>query len=339
MNVLDIKVSYFKNIYDTTGAEYGHKNIGTIGSLLECIRNGGNGGWIGDYVSQLRQIPDKKARDARKVFLPVITWQGIFTNRCDEGLDVLSSLICIDIDHKTDDELAEIMKRLVTWAFVVAFFRSPSGDGLKVIIKTDLQHAEHYKNCYKQLEKMFYDTFGLAPDANCEPLSQGCFMSYDPGIYVNERVQDWRFEFDPAFEAQKDNEFAIISVKKEYIQQTPPSAYNLFMNHLKVTSNGLTDTQILNILDRKFSQFKQNYQDGHRTKSIFTQASILCKAGINEVDAVSYLATRFTPTGYDIAKLKHETNSAYMKNRHLFGSERGNYLNYNNYKNRKNNGI
>lgn len=338
MNILDIQVSYFQNIYDTTGDKYRHKNIGTIGSLFQCIRDGGKDGWIANYVLQLRQIADKSIRDSRKANLPVITWQGIFENRNNSGLKALSSLICIDIDHRSDEELVEIVKLLKEWKFVVAYFCSPSGDGLKVIIKTDLQHAEHYKNCYKQLEKLFYDAFGIAPDPNCEPLSQGCFISYDPNIYVNACASDWHFEYDSVFDEPKESVHTANPVSREYQAQPPQSAYQQFMNQLSASANGLTDEQILNILDRKFKQFKQNYQDGHRTKSIFTQASILCKAGIYEDDAVNYLAMCFTPTGYDIAKLEHETNSAYKKNRHLFGSERGNYLNYNNYKNRKNYG-
>ena len=337
MSILEIKVRLFENIKDISSNSFNGNNIVRIGDLFYCIGSGGKNGWIKEAVQKIRPLQDKGERNKLKENLPVITWQGIFNSRTDSGIVSLSSLICIDIDHKTDDELTLIKKQLVTWNFVVAFFRSPSGDGLKVIVKTDLQQVEHYKNCYKQVEKLFLDNLGVITDQNCEPLSHGCYMSYDPDIYVNANAQDWHFQYDPAFDKKagpknnsygKDGSGGLLAIQ-------PLNSYDAFMNKLNAVKNGMTDEQIVTILDTKFSQFPQNYEDGHRTKSIFVQASMLCKAGIDEGMAVSYLAKRFTPTGYDMDKLVHETNKAYRINSCLFGSERGDYLNYNNYKRRK----
>ena len=94
----------------------------------------------------------------------------------------------------------------------------------------------------------------------------------------------------------------------------------------------LSDEQIITILDIRWSKFPDNYKDGNRTKSIFVQASTLSKAGIDESKAIDYLKTKFLPTGFRKDKLEYETQRAYQKSKHLFGSERCKYKSYDEYK-------
>lgn len=159
-------------------------------------------------------------------------------------------------------------------------------------------------------------------------------MSYDPGIYVNIDVEDWHFTYDTTFDKPSPSSKSLNLASRGY-QPIPISAYAAFMNQLGIIGNNMTDEQIIQILDRKFHGYKQNYVDGNRTKAIFVQASILCKAGISQEKAINYLKEQFLQTGYEEYKLVHETNQAYNKNCNSFGSERGNYLPYDKYKSKK----
>ncbi len=334
MNTLGIQVSYFENSYDITGAGIrntcGHMNIGTIDSFFSCIKNGGKNGGVRLKVEEIRQIKDDKLRKEKKRLLPVVMWQGIFSTRENKGIETLSSLICIDIDHKTTVEREEIMRELKQWNFVVAFFTSPSGDGIKVVLQTDLADVTHYLNCYKQLEKLFEDEFGTKPDKNCEPLSQGCYLSYDPGIYVNPDTTPWHYEHDPAFDVPVKSASNGQNASKGNAP-TPLSHQAAFMNKLNCMGNYMPDDKVIEILDRKFSRFPHYYQDGYRTKSIFVQAATLCKAGIKQEDAMMYLKSKFLPTGKVESSIEHEAMRAYEKDADVFGSERGSYQSYPNY--------
>jgi hypothetical protein len=95
--------------------------------------------------------------------------------------------------------------------------------------------------------------------------------------------------------------------------------------------NYMPDDKVIEILDRKFSRFSQNYQDGYRTKSIFVQAATLCKAGIKQEDAMMYLKSKFLPTGKVESSIEHEAMRAYEKDADVFGSERSSYQSYPNY--------
>ena len=256
-------------------------------------------------------------------------WQGIFTQRNNNGCKSLSSLVCIDIDHQTEQDLEHIRQIIKTWPFVLAFFVSPSGDGLKVIIRTDNYSIDDYGNCYRQVEKLFTDAFGIQPDSRCEDLSHPCYISYDPGIYYNPNATSWHYEHKPEFDRILEQQSHQGSNDGTVLELSP---YDKFMAQMNKIRCPLTDEQIINILDIKWSKFPNNYQDGHRTKSVFAQACGLCKAGIEMEKALDYLESKFLPTGFDKDKLGRAVYNAYEMNKHLFGSERSNYRSYNEYK-------
>ena len=300
-------VSMFRCATDT----YNSTPVGVY-ALFESIRTAET---IKGVIEEIHREPTANKR--LKCSLPVIMWQGTFSHRSDNGLQSLSSLMCADIDHKTQEELMTLRASLMNEPWVMALFRSPSGDGLKVIVKTDNYDVAHYKNCYRQLEKMFEERYGITPDNRCEAISQGCFASYDPEIYVNPCVRDLHLEYNPAFDIIPK----ATQQSKDYNPQ-PPSMVARFIGQL---GNGLSDEDIIEIADKRFARFPKRYTDGYRTKSIFVQASSLCKAGIPKEKAMAYLKQHYLPTGYDEWKMENEVASAYNKCAELYGTERGNY--------------
>ena len=303
-------VSMFRNAVDT----YNSTQV-SVTALLECIKTGGS---IKGPIEEIRRDPLINKR--RKPELPIIMWQGTFSHRADSGVVSLSSLMCIDIDHKTADELRMLRSYLMNEPWVFAMFRSPSGDGLKVVVKTDNYDANHYKNCYRQLEALFQERYGITPDNKCEALSQGCFASYDPDIYVNQDVQDLHLEYNPAYEDLPKTSGQQASTKP--YSQKVMSPVDMFLSQL---GNGLSDEDIIEIADKRFARFPKRYTDGYRTKSIFVQASTLCKAGIPLEKTIDYLKKHYLETGYDETKLEYEASRAYNKCAGEFGTERGNY--------------
>lgn len=288
----------------------------SVDSLLYCIKTGGT---IKGIIEKIRQDPT--ANKKQKLELPVIMWQGTFSHRADSGVQSLSSLMCVDIDHKPAEELTKLRSCLMSEPWVMAIFLSPSGDGLKVIVKTDNFNIDNYKNCYRQLEKMFEDQYGIQPDNKCEAVSQGCFASYDPDVYVNPNVADLHLEYDPAFDTHSEKAIVSGNPVSSYSPR-PMSQVDAFLCQL---GNGLSDDDIIQIADKRFARYPKRYTDGYRTKSIFVQAGTLCKAGISMEKTLKYLKEHYLPTGYDESKLEYETNRAYDKYAVEFGTERGTY--------------
>ena len=322
-------VGVFNNIWDTNNENLTKKCNADV--IMDIIATGDYG--IAEKINGIRNAANKEQRDELKKHLFVITWQGVFSHKNNNGCESLSSLVCIDIDHRTKQELDCIKQTISGWPCVLAFFMSPSGDGLKVIIRTDNYSIPDYGNCYRQVEKLFTDAFGILPDSRCEDLSHPCYISHDPDIYYNPDATSWHYEHKPEFDKPKQSSVPGASSGNSTTQPDKPfltaEGFIAEMNRMRCT---LTDEQIIKILDIRWSKFPNNYQDGNRTKSMFVQACWLCKAGIEMDKALDYLKSKFLPTGFSEDKLEHGVYNAYEINKNLFGSERSKYRSYNEYK-------
>ena len=167
-----LMVSVFNNIWDTDNENL--TKICDVKTILDIIRTGDYG--VAAKINAIRSALAKEQRDELKKHLFVITWQGIFSRKNNNGCESLSSLVCIDIDHQAGLDLNCIKQTISSWPFVLAYFLSPSGDGLKVVIITDNYSIDDYGNCYRQVEQLFSDAFGIQPDSRCEDLSHPCVV-------------------------------------------------------------------------------------------------------------------------------------------------------------------
>ena len=326
------KINMFNNIWDIENQDL-EKNC-SIEIPLLAIKTGTYG--IAEKIYAIRNAVSKEERDRLKLSLFVVMWQGIFTRKNNNGCVSLSSLVCIDLDHQTEPDLDNIRRTILWWPFVLAFFRSPSGDGLKVIVSTDNYSIADYGNCYRQVEQLFIDAFGIKPDNLCEDLSHPCFISYDPDLYYNPNAQPWHYVYNSAFDRPsmpgKSTQNVTSNVNATTQPNTQPLTYSQILAQMGIPANSITDDEIIRILDYQWIQCPQFYEDGYRTRSIYVQAHTLSKAGIHESTALEYIQRRFLPTGYNAGKLQYEVHQAYIKSPHLFGTERNKYKPYYQYK-------
>jgi hypothetical protein len=125
-------------------------------------------------------VPDK---DAKKQ-LPVVCFSGKFESRRDDALVSHNGLIVLDFDHIDIDDSRSI---LGTDEYIYACWVSPSGDGIKALVKisTPSKHREHFKAIKLYMER----TYGLDVDPSGKNESRACFESYDPDILINENCK------------------------------------------------------------------------------------------------------------------------------------------------------
>jgi len=118
----------------------------------------------------------------RKDRLPCFTPTGEFNHRSIAGLEKYNGIICLDIDHIADPEALKQRASQLGW--VMAAFITPSGKGLKVIVKT---HAtvETYKKTEELVAEAFLEATGCARDNRCKDIARIQFVSYDPTLYYN----------------------------------------------------------------------------------------------------------------------------------------------------------
>jgi len=123
--------------------------------------------------------------------LPGVLWAGIFRKRSVKGISVHSGLLVIDLDH-LGSGLNQAKAKLTSDSHVFSCFVSPSGDGLKVVLKVPPEienHAASWATAAKRVESLT----GIKPD-NGNDLARLCFVSYDSSAYHNPKALELEVE-------------------------------------------------------------------------------------------------------------------------------------------------
>jgi hypothetical protein len=137
------------------------------------------------YKSQIEEIRnfENPSKNPLKDKLPVFTPTGIFNHRSMAGLENYNGLMCLDIDHiENPEQLKDQCKKL---NYVFSAFVTPSGKGLKVLIKTNAT-SENYREIELKVATAFQHDTGAIRDNHCKDIARIQFVSYDPNIYINE---------------------------------------------------------------------------------------------------------------------------------------------------------
>ena len=112
------------------------------------------------------------------------TFSGTFSVRREDKLLNHSGLLCLDFDHLPDVE--ELFRKLLQDEYfeTMLLFRSPSGDGLKWIIPTDLTECSHTA-FFRSVSAYVVQTYGITVDQSGKDVCRACFLPHDPQAYLN----------------------------------------------------------------------------------------------------------------------------------------------------------
>lgn len=150
-----------------------------INQLIEVIRYG----YIKNEIQSLRGLNDKQEKNRLKQSkLPCVTLSGTFEKRNKHHLQEHSGLIQIDIDDLKDYDA--VFNTLISDVYTFVAFRSPSGNGIKLIVKINPSIDTHLEQ-FLALEKYYLDEYGIEIDSACKDIARCMLLSYDPNIYCN----------------------------------------------------------------------------------------------------------------------------------------------------------
>lgn len=156
----------------------------TLGQILELVKNGGA---FKETVQEIRTTVDETNKSSLKKTLPAVTISGQFNiKRTLNELINHSGFIHIDFDKV--ENLEKSMELLKKDPFSFSVFLSPSGNGIKVLVKISNNKNEHSK-CFKSLEIYYHKEYNLTIDPLCKDISRAMFLSYDPNIFINENSE------------------------------------------------------------------------------------------------------------------------------------------------------
>jgi len=173
------EITIFQNIKETSTPFFRD-----IDFILERIKSGATK----ELVKKIRTEKNKAQRNELKKNLPAICFSGKFNKRNDKSIIEHSGLICLDFDgYESNKELLTDKEKLTKSNYTYSVFISPSGKGLKALVKIP-QDVDNHVNYFNSLE-IHYNNSHF--DTTCKNLSRVCYESYDPLIYVNKNSSVW----------------------------------------------------------------------------------------------------------------------------------------------------
>lgn len=129
-------------------------------------------------IERIRSSDNPHTRNVIKKHLDYFTFSGRFKKRLTESLIEHSGILCLDFDDINPEEYFDYVCQQ---DFTLACFRSPGGNGLKVLVK--IQPRLHLQS-FAALTK-FFETASLVVDQSGKDVARACFVSHDPQAYFN----------------------------------------------------------------------------------------------------------------------------------------------------------
>ena len=269
---METKVTIFQTIRDTDTPFFRDVN-----KILERIKEGATK----EIVKKIRAEKDKSERNEIKKQLPAICFSGTFNRRSDDSLIEHSGLICLDFDgYQKQKELLQDKETLSKNKYVFSVFISPSGNGLKVLVKIPAD-AENHTNYFNSLEKYFNSPYF---DKTSKNVSRVCYESYDPLIHVNENSSVW--------DTIEEREY--VEVNKIRDKATIP----------------ITDeNKIVEILVKWWNK-KYPMTEGQRNHNAYILAMAFNDFGINK-SLAAYVLNQYATDSFTLKEIATTIDSAY----------------------------
>lgn len=253
--------------------------------ILEDIKSGTYKNAI-TYLRKSLADDKKEAAERAKKSLPAFTPSATFKGgRKMEFLTNYNGLIVLDIDKLEKEKLQQCKTKIRLDDFVFASFVSPSGNGLKILVKVSSDKEQH-KETFLELQRYFEELLQVEIDKSGKDITRLCFFSYDPELYVNENAETF---YPNTEKGSKENEQ---KTKSENIKSA-----------ISVDNDTIYEHSV------RFTEKKIQFTEGNRNNFVFALANNLNRKGISEAMALGYILADY---GYDAKEVTTAVQSAYQ---------------------------
>jgi hypothetical protein len=291
-----MKVTVFKNIFDTTEPLY----VDVV-TIFKRIREGSSEA----IISKIRASKSDDEKNNLKKRLPSICFSGRFGKREAEFLLEHSGLMCLDIDKVAKKDLQNIKELVCKDEYVFGCFVSPGGLGLKVIVKVAPEKVNH-KPQFLALEKYFNNILcDFTSTQKNEKKIKGGTKKIDEsqGNYLKVHID----------KSGKDvNRVCYESYDVDIYYQEDSELWCEVMEEVRVETVPVDDIELAIEKLQTWIDKKESYYEGNRNQFLYQFSSAMCRFGVGEMRAMSYLHHKYKDYPFD--ELETTVKGAYKAN-------------------------
>lgn len=232
------------------------------------------GGKSKPTIDAIRSCVDPNKKAELKKTLPAICWSGKFTSRKNEAITKHSGLVCLDYDHVGDavglrDELSRDPHTHVC-------FVSPSGDGVKLVVKVPRSISGHQQSVDAAIKHFSSHTTSID---SLKDVARVCFESYDPQVYFNPDSK----VFEVTIVVEKDRSRSFVGGEAE-------------IQHCRILAN-------------EWGSFSA----GERNNFVFKLSILLNLFGVAIEDAVDFMVSEYASRDFPDREIRQTVSGVYRR--------------------------
>ena len=266
-----------------------------ITSILADIKNGKykNGiTYLRKSLAENKTDAYDKGKKSLLAFTPSASFVG---GRKLEFIKDYTGILILDIDKLSPEQLKQTSLKANQCEYTFASFISPSGNGLKILVKVNSDKANH-KEAFLKVQAFYEALLSLQIDKSVKDITRLCFYSYDSELYLNEA--------------------ATVFVIANEIKQTDSVIANKMKQSLETIENTTVSNSLLTTNDYlltynhciKFTEKKVQYTSGSRNNFVHQLACNLNRKAVPLQVALGYILADYN---FDEKEVTQAVNSAY----------------------------
>jgi len=232
---------YQSNFMDSLNGS--NKTTVDVQEVLEQIKKGYWKKQVEEIQYHINNGENKQVYELKSK-LPAFTISATYKyKRKAENLESYSGLLHLDYDKL--DNVKDVKSKIISNSYTYAAFVSPSGKGLKVLVKCDNNMSSH-TSAFNALRHYYDDFLKVKSDKSVKDILRLCFVSYDSDLYLNENSKVFKYQAYPNNETQTSKDIKLVweftSNKQQFIEGNRNNFIYLFAHNAKGRGYNITET-------------------------------------------------------------------------------------------------
>lgn len=238
--MLRCEVTLFPSVFSKESKRY------TLGGVLKSFASRRYAKTVREARGYLRE-GDTEMYKACKSMLPVVAFCGVFEGgHSKTNLVHYNSIVIIDIDHLLEEALSTVAQQLQQDEYVFAFWKSPSGQGLKGLVRIsswdEKQLDDHHRQAFHQLTDYFKTKYSIDIDQSGSDYSRLCYACWDEKLVLKETAKVFEINEEKEFPVKNDTRLLTGNTSQEVPKHTRKASRQSDINTVKDIIHYLQDT-------------------------------------------------------------------------------------------------